>query len=185
MPSAAQASPTCAAMAPNHARSWLAAEADSATMDISRIDYALRLFGLPFTWRTRITQWKPGESFVDEQESGPYALWRHTHRFESLLDKRGRMRFTDLTVQGFAASEVGVPWDDLMATLHGRLPDGRIVKGVEVFRRRQHRRAGARSQLRRSEADGQPDHDVVEPCKAVDLVVVGAALDGAVTDPQL
>jgi predicted DCC family thiol-disulfide oxidoreductase YuxK len=28
-----------------------------------------------------------------------------------------------------------VPWDDLMASIHGRLPDGKIVKGVEVFRR--------------------------------------------------
>jgi len=49
----------------------------------ARIEYALSLFGIPFRWRTRITRWEPGVCFVDEQESGPYALWRHTHAFES------------------------------------------------------------------------------------------------------
>ncbi|NQW04989.1 MAG: SRPBCC family protein [Acidobacteria bacterium] len=46
------------------------------------IDYQLSLFGIPQRWRTRITDWQPGVQFVDEQESGPYTLWRHTHRFE-------------------------------------------------------------------------------------------------------
>jgi hypothetical protein len=50
----------------------------------ARIDYALSLFGVPLRWRTRITAWEPGVRFVDEQESGPYALWRHTHEFESV-----------------------------------------------------------------------------------------------------
>lgn len=48
----------------------------------ARIDYALSLFGIPVRWTTRITEWDPGVRFVDEQESGPYALWRHTHLFE-------------------------------------------------------------------------------------------------------
>jgi ligand-binding SRPBCC domain-containing protein len=48
----------------------------------ARIEYALSLFGLPLRWRTHITTWEPGVRFVDEQESGPYALWRHTHEFE-------------------------------------------------------------------------------------------------------
>jgi ligand-binding SRPBCC domain-containing protein len=48
----------------------------------ARIAYALSLFGLPLRWRTHITAWEPGVRFVDEQESGPYALWRHTHEFE-------------------------------------------------------------------------------------------------------
>jgi len=49
----------------------------------TRIDYELSLFGVPLRWRTRITEFVPGVRFVDEQESGPYALWRHTHTFEA------------------------------------------------------------------------------------------------------
>jgi ligand-binding SRPBCC domain-containing protein len=48
-----------------------------------QLDYQLSLFGVPVRWRTRITDWQPGRRFVDEQESGPYALWRHTHEFEA------------------------------------------------------------------------------------------------------
>lgn len=49
----------------------------------ARLDYQLSLFGVPVRWRTRITDWQPRKRFVDEQESGPYALWRHTHEFEA------------------------------------------------------------------------------------------------------
>jgi ligand-binding SRPBCC domain-containing protein len=49
----------------------------------AQLDYQLSLFGVPVKWRTRITDWQPGRRFVDEQESGPYALWRHTHEFEA------------------------------------------------------------------------------------------------------
>jgi len=59
------------------------------------IDYRLSLFGLPLSWRTRITDWQPDARFVDEQESGPYALWRHTHRFEA----RGQATLMRDTVQ--------------------------------------------------------------------------------------
>ena len=48
----------------------------------ARIDYQLSLGGVPMTWRTRIAEWEPGVRFVDEQESGPYRIWRHSHRFE-------------------------------------------------------------------------------------------------------
>jgi ligand-binding SRPBCC domain-containing protein len=48
--------------------------------------YQLSLFGVPMRWRTRITEWQPGVRFVDEQESGPYAVWRHLHEFEARGD---------------------------------------------------------------------------------------------------
>jgi ligand-binding SRPBCC domain-containing protein len=46
------------------------------------IEYRLRLRGIPLAWLTRISEWVPGVRFVDEQLSGPYRLWHHTHEFE-------------------------------------------------------------------------------------------------------
>lgn len=48
------------------------------------IDYWLRLFGVPFRWRTRIDTFEPGRRFVDVQLSGPYRRWTHSHLFVPL-----------------------------------------------------------------------------------------------------
>ncbi|HSQ59101.1 MAG TPA: SRPBCC family protein [Acidobacteriota bacterium] len=47
----------------------------------TRIDYRLRLHGIPIRWQSEITAWEPMRMFVDEQRRGPYRAWIHTHRF--------------------------------------------------------------------------------------------------------
>lgn len=54
------------------------------------------------------------------------------------LDRKERIRFTDIALPSFDASAVGVPLEQLMARIHGRdlrAPDGGLLEGVEVFRR--------------------------------------------------
>ena len=46
------------------------------------IEYTIRLYGIPLTWRTLITKWHPPYSFEDTQMSGPYRKWVHTHSFK-------------------------------------------------------------------------------------------------------
>ena len=46
-----------------------------------RTRYRLRIAGIPVSWTTIITGWRENASFTDEQERGPYRLWRHTHTF--------------------------------------------------------------------------------------------------------
>jgi predicted DCC family thiol-disulfide oxidoreductase YuxK len=50
-------------------------------------------------------------------------------------DRRNCIRFTDIAADGFDAGSLGLSPQALMARLHGRLPDGTIIDGVEVFRR--------------------------------------------------
>ncbi|GAB4198554.1 MAG: DUF393 domain-containing protein [Sandaracinaceae bacterium] len=51
------------------------------------------------------------------------------------LDRRARIRFTDIAARDFDPAAHGTTMEALMAEIHGRLPDGTWIKGVEVFRR--------------------------------------------------
>lgn len=47
----------------------------------SLFDYQLRLWSVPFAWRSRISVWDPPHRFADEQLRGPYHTWFHEHVF--------------------------------------------------------------------------------------------------------
>jgi hypothetical protein len=46
-----------------------------------RIDYRLKVRGVPMRWQSEITAWEPPYRFVDEQRRGPYKRWHHEHLF--------------------------------------------------------------------------------------------------------
>ena len=47
----------------------------------AKIVYRIRVAGVPLRWVTNIAKWEPERMFVDEQLSGPYRKWIHTHTF--------------------------------------------------------------------------------------------------------
>lgn len=46
-----------------------------------RLDYRLRVHGIPVKWQSQIVEWEPPDRFVDQQTRGPYKLWVHEHNF--------------------------------------------------------------------------------------------------------
>lgn len=42
-------------------------------------------FGIPWRLTSRISEYAAPHRFVDEQLSGPFAAWRHEHRFEAIV----------------------------------------------------------------------------------------------------
>lgn len=42
------------------------------------------VLNIPLHWCTEITHLKNQEYFIDEQRSGPYAMWHHEHHFKAV-----------------------------------------------------------------------------------------------------
>jgi len=72
----------------------------------------------------------PIEMFYD----GDCPLCMRETRLLQRLDRHQRLRFTNIATSNFDAALFGKTQDELMAEMHGRLPDGSWVTGVEVFR---------------------------------------------------
>ena len=71
------------------------------------------------------------EMFYD----GDCPLCMRETRLLQRMDRHQRLRFTNIATPDFDASSVQKTQDELMAEMHGRLPDGSWVTGIEVFRR--------------------------------------------------
>ena len=67
---------------------------------------------------------------------GKCLLCRREGRILAWLDRgRNRLVIEDITAAGFDPTGIGVSMQELMGQIHGFLPDGTVVKGMEVFRR--------------------------------------------------
>ncbi|QDV41173.1 hypothetical protein Enr13x_10110 [Stieleria neptunia] len=51
------------------------------------------------------------------------------------LDRKQRIRFTDISDPSFCPADLGKTMQEFMDEIQGRLPDGTWILGVEVFRR--------------------------------------------------
>lgn len=62
------------------------------------------LLGLSMRWTTEITHCKPMNYFIDEQRSGPFALWHHEHHFQEIP---AGVRMTDRLTYGLGYGWLG------------------------------------------------------------------------------
>ena len=76
-----------------------------------------------------------GDHEVEVFFDGDCPLCLREIRMLQRLDRDGHILFTDIAAPGFDPIGTGREWDELMARIHGRLPDGTLIEGVEVFRR--------------------------------------------------
>lgn len=66
---------------------------------------------------------------------GDCPLCRREIDFLRRRDRHAKIRFTDLMTLDFSSNDLGKSYTVLMAEIHGRLPNGQWLIGVEVFRR--------------------------------------------------
>ncbi|RKR82203.1 ligand-binding SRPBCC domain-containing protein [Mucilaginibacter gracilis] len=62
------------------------------------------VFGIKLNWVTEITHVKEHVYFVDEQRTGPYAMWHHEHHFKEI---KGGVQMTDILTYGIPYGIIG------------------------------------------------------------------------------
>lgn len=112
-------------MTPSFLEFEILSGADQPMRAGQEIEYRIRLApGLRHRWVTEITYCESGRCFVDEQRKGPYRLWRHTHRFETIGNG---VLMTDLV-------QYRMPLEPLGALVHGLFVKRRL-KTIFDYRR--------------------------------------------------
>jgi len=94
----------------------------------ARVVIRVKQFGVWLTWVSLIAEWEPPVRFVDIQEKGPFASWRHEHLFTNgrLVDR--------------------ITYEVPLAHLGGRLFDVLLVR-PDIERMFAHRHAVTREAL--------------------------------------
>lgn len=62
------------------------------------------VFGIKMNWTTEITHVKDHVYFVDEQRTGPYAIWHHEHHFKEI---KGGVEMTDILTYAIPFGIIG------------------------------------------------------------------------------
>ena len=89
------------------------------------IEYKVAILpGVRVRWLTQITHVQDEVSFIDEQRMGPYRLWIHEHRFQSVA---GGVHMTDHVTYA-------LPFGPLVDLVHGIFIRGRL-QSIFDFRR--------------------------------------------------
>jgi uncharacterized protein (TIGR01777 family) len=99
----------------------------------ARVTLSLRAGPMPVRWVARIAGVEPGRAFTDVQEEGPFARWKHEHRFEPTGSDR-----CDLLDR----VEVELPWGPL-----GELGEPMVRRRLMRALRYRHRTAAGDLQL--------------------------------------
>lgn len=130
---------------------------DLPIVDGSRAVLELRQGPFRRRWVARHEDVRPGESFVDVQESGPFAAWRHRHRFVAAKPgSSGSGSGSGLAEFGSSGVEVGSRLSSLVDEIIYRLPAEPLSRWMaggiarrEIARLFRHRHAVTRRDLER------------------------------------
>ena len=77
----------------------------------------------------------PAQFAIEVFFDGGCPLCRREMNLLKRWDRRGQIRFTDISDPAFDPRALGKTSAEMMARIYGRLPDGTWLTGVDVFRR--------------------------------------------------
>jgi len=76
------------------------------------IEYKVKpILGIPMKWVTEITDVNPPHKFKDIQLKGPFAMWEHTHHFQSVA---GGVKMTDEVKYALPLGWLGIIFHTLL-----------------------------------------------------------------------